>query len=57
MHGKTFHCLHMRPNLANPWHREFSVDMPLELFSFSQDHIQCRSFGEQCRETTTHGIL
>ena len=53
MHGKIFRCLHMRPKLANSWHGEFPVDMPLEWFGSSQDSIQCRSFGQQCRETTT----
>ena len=46
MHGKVFCGLHMRPKIANLWRGEFSMDMPLELFGFSQDSIQCRSFGQ-----------
>ena len=57
MHGKVFCGLHMRPKIANHWRGEFSMDMPLELFGFSQDSIQCRGFGQWCRERNTHSLI
>ena len=54
MHGKVIRRLHTRPRLANPWHGEFKMDIPLELFeSISQDILQRTSFGQRYRETNT----
>ena len=58
MHGKVIRWLHTRPRLANPWHGEFKMDIPLELFeSISQDILQRTSFGQRYRETNTEIIF
>ena len=58
MHGKVIRRLHTRPRLANPWHGELKMDIPLELFeSISQDILQRTSFGQRYRETNTEIIF
>ena len=58
MHGKVIRRLHTRPRLANPWHGEFKMDIPLELFeSISQDILQRTSFGQRYGETNTEIIF
>ena len=58
MHGKVIRRLHSRPRLANPWHGELKMDIPLELFeSISQDILQRTNFGQRYRETNTEIIF
>ena len=58
MHGKVIRQLYTRPRLANPWHGELKMDIPLELFeSISQDILQRTSFGQRYRETNTEIIF
>ena len=54
VHLKIIHRLHSRPNLANPWAVEFSVDMSGEIFfCIAKDLMGRPNFGHQLLETNT----
>ena len=54
VHLKIVRRLHSRPNLANPWAGEFTVDMPGEIFScIAKDIMGRTNFGHQLLETNT----
>ena len=54
VHLKIIRRLHSRPNLANPWAGEFTIDMPEEIFScIAKDIMGRTNFGHQLLETNT----
>ena len=54
VHLKIVRRLHMRPKLANPWLGEFTMDMPLEVFScISKDIMDRTTFGHHKTDTNT----
>ena len=51
-HLKIVRRLHTRPKLANPWLGEFTMDIPLEVFSsISKDIMDRTNFGHQKTDT------
>ena len=54
IHAKIIRRLNTMPRLANPWHGDFQMDMPQEVFEcISKDLMQRTSFGQRFRETNT----
>ena len=54
VHLKIVRRLHTRPKLANPWLGEFTMDMPLEVFScISKDIMDRTTFGHHKTDTNT----
>lgn len=53
IHVKILRRLRSRPNLANPWKGDFTIDVPQEVFNVLSCHIvQSNNFGHQLKETS-----
>ena len=53
IHDKILRRLRKTPNLATSWRVDFTVDVPLEVFTVISCHIiQSNNFGHQFRETS-----
>ena len=53
LHNKISRRLRSRPNLANPWRGDFTIDVAREVFNVISCHIiQSNNFGHQFKETS-----
>lgn len=58
IHSKIIKRLHTTPNLATPWHGDFLMDIPREVFQvILNDVIERNGYGHESKHTPAYSIV